>query len=443
MSDLEMRAIHGLIEIALSAALLSWVSDAPRQRWRTIAGWAMLALLFPMFLLESGPFLTILRFAWRVLCYLGFFMIGRQMPVSRSLAMAAVAAASFLVADNIMVSPAFYWLRADVPQITPVPLFNDFLVKCVFKYLVIGAALLIVFKLIPFQSMRRLTIERASVIVIILVVVVYTKEIAYELGMKGIDPAGMDLSVFVVVMNAFLLAFLVLMERAFFARGEHAEAAMREIASELRLNAFKERLTADEETRALRHDLKNHILALKQLAAETGDARILGYLDSMEESSQAALRRFSTGSALLDGILSQKAKDAQDADVAFEAELSAPILKNMNEADLCSLFGNLLDNAIEASRQQPDKNLRYVRVGMRRFANQLSIYIENGFSGEIRRRDGLPVTTKKGSTHGYGLRNVRSIARKYGGGVTLEHEGSMFRATVRLDADRLRSRATG
>lgn len=438
MSDLEMRMIHGVIEIILSAILLSWISEKPHQRWRVAAGWGALALLLPMFVLESGPLLTILRFVWRVLCYTAFFVIGRQTPLSRALALSSVASACFLAADNIMVSPAFYWLRADVPSITPIPLFNDFLVKCLLKYTVVGIALLIVFRLIPFKAMRRLTIERAGVITIILVVVVYTKEIAYELGMKGIDPAGMDLSVFVVVMNAFLLAFIVLMERTFFARGERAEAAMREVVSELRLTAFKERLTADEETRALRHDLKNHILALKQLAAESGDSRILNYLDSMEESSQAALRRFSTGSALLDGILSQKAKDAQDADVSFESELSAPILKNMNEADLCSLLGNLFDNAIEAARQQPDAQLRYVRVGMRTFANQLNIIVENGFNGEIRRRDGLPITTKKGSAHGYGLRNVRSTARKYGGDVVLEHEGSVFKATVRLDVDQLR-----
>ena len=437
MSDLEMRVIHGVIEIVLSATLLSWISEKPRQRWRIAAGWGALALLLPMFVLESGPLLTILRFFWRVLCYTAFFVVGRQTPLNRALALSSVAATCFLTADNIMVSPAFYWLRAAVPPITPIPLFNDFLVKCLLKYAVVGIALFVAFRLIPFKAMRRLTIERASVIVIILVVVVYTKEIAYELGMKGIDPAGMDLSVFVVVMNAFLLAFLVLMERAFFSRGERAEAAMREIASELRLTAFKERLTADEETRALRHDLKNHILALKQLAAESGDARILGYLDSMEESSQAALRRFSTGSALLDGILSQKAKDAHDADVAFESELSAPVLKNMNEADLCSLFGNLLDNAIEAARQESDKDLRYVRVGMRRFANQLGIRIENGFSREVRRRDGLPITTKKGASHGYGLRNVRSIARKYGGDVSFDHEGSVFTATVRLDVNQL------
>lgn len=437
MSDFEMRAIHGLIEIVLSVTLLSWISEAPRQKWRTVAGWASLALLFPMFLLESGPLLTLLRFVWRVLCYLGFLAIGRHLPLNRAMAIASVAATAFLAADNIMVSPAFYWLRADVPPVTPFPLLNDFLVKCVFKYVIIGIALLIVFKLIPFRSMTRLTIERGGVIVIILVVVVYTKEIAYELGMKGIDPAGMDLSVFVVVTNTFLLAFLVLMERAIFLRGERAEAAMREIASELRLAAFRERLTADEETRALRHDLKNHILALRQLATESGDSPVLKYLDSMEESAQAALRRFSTGSALLDGLLSQKAKDAQDAEVSFEADLSAPILKKMNEADLCSLFGNLLDNAIEATRQQADKRLRYVHVSMRRFANQLTIFIENGFSGEIHRRDGLPTTTKSGSTHGYGLRNVRSIARKYGGEVTFEHARTEFIVTVRLDTDYL------
>ena len=438
MTDFEVRTAHALFEIALSALFLSIAAPKCESGKRLCASYVCLVGLLPLFYTDTGILASVGRYAWRILIYFGFFYLRGGLSTARALALSTVSSTCFLVADNIMVNPVFYGLRIDNMPWFAIPALSDFILKCLLKYVAVALVLVPTFLLIPFKDMHRLSPERLGVLLTIVLVVVYTKEISYQLSESGIDVISVDFTAFMVLLNLLLLAFLVLMERAFASRVRSTEAAMREVVSEMRLTAFKERLTADEETRALRHDLKNHILALKQLAAESRDSRILNYLDSMEESSQAALRRFSTGSALLDGILSQKAKDAHDADVAFESELSAPVLKNMNDADLRSLFGNLLDNAIEAARQQPDARLRYVRVGMRTFANQLSIIVENGFSGEIRRRDGLPLTTKKGSTHGYGLRNVRLIARKYGGDMTLEHDGSVFKATVRLDVDQLR-----
>lgn len=437
MSDFEIRTIHAAFEIILSALFLNIVAPAYETRKRQLLGTLCLIGLLPLFYTDSGPLATIARFFWRCVVYFGFFYLRGNLEIPRAISLAATSATCFLVADNIMVNPVFYDLRIEDSLWPSDPIASDFFFKCLVKYLVVAIVLTPPFLLIPFNNARNLSLERLGVLLIVVLVVVYTKEVSYQLSENGIDSMSVDFTAFMTLLNILLLAFLVLMERAFFLRSERAEAAMREIASELRLAAFRERLTADEETRALRHDLKNHILALRQLATESGDSPVLKYLDSMEESAQAALRRFSTGSALLDGLLSQKAKDAQDAEVSFEADLSAPILKKMNEADLCSLFGNLLDNAIEATRQQADKRLRYVHVSMRRFANQLTIFIENGFSGEIHRRDGLPTTTKSGSTHGYGLRNVRSIARKYGGEVTFEHARTEFTVTVRLDTDYL------
>ena len=106
----------------------------------------------------------------------------------------------------------------------------------------------------------------------------------------------------------------------------------------------------------------------------------------------------------------------------------------ISNGDLYALFGNIMDNATEAAGEVEDENKRCIAVNIREAAGWISVTVENYFTGELSfSEDGLPLTRKaKKSEHGFGLKSVRHIAEKYGGNVSVETEGDIFRISVLL-----------
>lgn len=95
--------------------------------------------------------------------------------------------------------------------------------------------------------------------------------------------------------------------------------------------------------------------------------------------------------------------------------------------DICTVFGNMLDNAIECELRIPDKEKRLIHVAVYSHKDFLIIRCENYCPEEVSFRDGLPVTTKQDSDyHGYGVKSIRYTAQKYGGSVTMEVREKWF-----------------
>ncbi len=91
--------------------------------------------------------------------------------------------------------------------------------------------------------------------------------------------------------------------------------------------------------------------------------------------------------------------------------------------DICTIFGNLLDNAIECELGIQDKQKRLIHLAVYTKKNFLVIQCENYCPVPLEFQDGLPVTTKQDKAyHGYGIKSIRMAAEKYGGTVTI-HDG--------------------
>ena len=108
----------------------------------------------------------------------------------------------------------------------------------------------------------------------------------------------------------------------------------------------------------------------------------------------------------------------------------------MAPADLYALFGNALDNAIEAVSELGDPARRSISLVVRRAMGGVSIHVENYYAGERRfSADGMPETTKADrSSHGFGTRSMRQIAERYDGSFSAEAAGGVFRLDVILPA---------
>ena len=102
-------------------------------------------------------------------------------------------------------------------------------------------------------------------------------------------------------------------------------------------------------------------------------------------------------------------------------------LSFLRTEDLCSLFGNAIDNAVEAAEQVPVPEERIVTLDVSSRGNILTIHVENPCAAPPVFEDGLPVTTKEDRDyHGFGMRSMRRSAETYGGVMTAGWEDGIF-----------------
>jgi sensor histidine kinase regulating citrate/malate metabolism len=99
--------------------------------------------------------------------------------------------------------------------------------------------------------------------------------------------------------------------------------------------------------------------------------------------------------------------------------------------DLCSVFGNALDNAIESALKIDDLEKRLIKIAIYSKNKLLLIRIENFFLNPLQIFNGNFLTTKKDTQyHGYGLKSIKSIVEKYGGSVSITTNNNWFRLVI-------------
>lgn len=132
-----------------------------------------------------------------------------------------------------------------------------------------------------------------------------------------------------------------------------------------------------------------------------------------------------TGNKTLDAILTDKSLACESNAICFTCMVEGERLSFIKPMDLYSLFDNILNNAIEASKSLGERAV--VKLNVHTEGNLVFIQCENYFDHKLEYRDGLPVTTKDDkSYHGYGLKSVIFVAEKYGGAVNIDTEGDVF-----------------
>ncbi len=110
----------------------------------------------------------------------------------------------------------------------------------------------------------------------------------------------------------------------------------------------------------------------------------------------------------------------------------------MNAMDVYSLFGNALSNAVEAVEKVDDPEKKTISITIEKKGDLVLVNVVNWFSGELRRENGLPVTTKKSEIgfHGYGMKSIRNVAQKYRGDIAITTDGGVFGLSVYLLSDK-------
>lgn len=176
------------------------------------------------------------------------------------------------------------------------------------------------------------------------------------------------------------------------------------------------------------HDIRHQI---RQLRGRTADLAALEDIAQQVDIYDSLLR---TGNDALDVILSEKGLVCEREGIDLRCIADGSSLSFMTPSDIYALFGNALDNAIEASRKIESPGDRSIALTVREAAGMASIHVENRFVGEVRLgADGLPLTSKCDTlNHGFGVRSIRLITQRYGGTMVTRAADGVFHLNVSL-----------
>lgn len=176
------------------------------------------------------------------------------------------------------------------------------------------------------------------------------------------------------------------------------------------------------------HDLKHQIRALKESATEEERN---AYIAEMEQVIALNEAWNATGNGALDSILTQKKMYCISHEITFTCQVNIQDIRQISVRDISSLFGNIIDNAIEYVSGFDDAQKRVIRGCVETKRSFLIAEFENYYEGPPVRDGRLPATTKQDKEmHGIGLKSIRYVAEKYGGNLSVNADGAWF--TVRV-----------
>ena len=182
-----------------------------------------------------------------------------------------------------------------------------------------------------------------------------------------------------------------------------------------------------QKMRGWRHDYRHHIQTMKVHMSNGEIKEISAYLDMLDNDLTNVETVIKTGNRMADAILNSKLSLAAQKEINVKAEANIPVALTISELDLCTVIGNLLDNAMDACMELPVAE-RLIRIYMEMKGNYLYISVINTAGGKKK----TSYRTTKGEGHGFGLKRIDMIVEKYGGYITRASEDEAFSTEILL-----------
>lgn len=226
-----------------------------------------------------------------------------------------------------------------------------------------------------------------------------------------------SLTIFILI---FLIVFLY-SKNTMFLREQEQKDKMQIAQLQQQFAYYQEKLKDEEKVRSVYHDMKNHLLVLQRQINSPETAEMVEKLQSQVAMYEDYEH---TGNDILDIILKEKSETAREKHIALSVTADLNGVDFIEPLDVSTIFGNGLDNAIEASEKLPEE-LRAILVKAGRVQNFFSVLIENSC---LQNREYTKQRTTKSDDflHGFGISNMRKAAEKYDGQLTIKCENEKF-----------------
>lgn len=264
-----------------------------------------------------------------------------------------------------------------------------------------------------------------SIILTVVFLIAFTISILANFNLLNLEKAA-DLTLYISsgVLAAIFMMIFMYAKNILYLREQEQRDKMQIAQLQQQFTYYQEKLKDEERVRSIYHDLKNHLLVLEsrqnteetRQMAETLRSQITDYEDYVH-----------TGNEFLDIVLKDKAAKSREKQIDFSAMVDFNGIDFMEPLDISTIFGNAIDNAIEASENLPEHK-RLITVRAERVRDMLLITIENNTQPGNHLTEG---TTKKDRfVHGFGIPNIKKAVEKYGGQCSFQQEERVYRLKI-------------
>ncbi|MCI6465517.1 MAG: GHKL domain-containing protein [Faecalicatena sp.] len=203
---------------------------------------------------------------------------------------------------------------------------------------------------------------------------------------------------------------------------------------QLQIDNMKRSSALIAQIRQEKHELRNNYFYIQSLVKSKNYEELEKYLDTELGYRFDTLEEFQTGNVLLDHLLTQKVSEAREQEIHIITDVLLPPELFIKDNDLCAVLMNLLDNAIDASKTETQKEIHLTLSVVK---NYLNILVKNKCTRDILGDNPALKTTKKDKrNHGLGLKIIHSIVDKYNGIFKASMENGYFAVHIMLEMEK-------
>lgn len=200
-------------------------------------------------------------------------------------------------------------------------------------------------------------------------------------------------------------------------RKSKKENRMWQLKIDLLENNYQALLGIYEKKSVLVHDMKNHLLAMAKMLEDGQKEEILAYIAQMTGEIRKSGNVVCTNHKILDSILNRKIQEAREAQIEIQCAYDDMRNLKLTLSEICSLFANLLDNAIEATEKCPVGTERRIDVACRKHGKMLVVSVSNSVPEENRHEPDMMFQTTKADKerHGFGMVSIKKVINSHDG----------------------------
>ena len=201
------------------------------------------------------------------------------------------------------------------------------------------------------------------------------------------------------------------------------------------INQYKK---SQNETRAFRHDIANNLALLSTMLGEGKQDEAEEHLDELLGSVRGMSPKYVTGDEMLDCIVGMKAMSMEEKGISFEIDGTIEGGLDMKAIDICNIFANAIDNAIEACEKISEESKRWIKLTAKKTDHFLNINLDNSMVSEkngvsadnLFKGVGRKTSKKDKNLHGFGTINMKNTLEKYSGTLKAREEDNTFSLSI-------------
>lgn len=238
-----------------------------------------------------------------------------------------------------------------------------------------------------------------------------------------------------VIVALFVLNFLsmYLFKKAVQSTSMKYELEILNSRSQIEQSKYEELVDLNNQLQITRHDIKDHLIYIDHLLAEKNYEGVKQYIEKQQMDLEATKQVVITNNRMIDFLINYKL--SKHKDIAFIVSGQLENLELIDELDLATLFGNVLDNAIEGVQGTSPMQ---IEISFSTNGNYQNIICKNSIpSSVLKNNPDLDSSKKNKKMHGYGIKSIRNVVEKYDGLIEFYEENDHFGVQIALPLHRI------